>query len=223
MDFGIEVALLLLLLALFSAVSFYKKTISNTGILVGNIVGLVVFFLGGLQSFVALAALFAVAEITTFYSRLKLKEKHEQRTTSNIIGNSGAALIVLLLGFQQAFFGAIAAALADTTAGEIGMLSKKKPRLITTLRRVETGTDGAITLLVLITGFFGGLAIGSIYLFFSGDIKGFAFITVAGIVGNVVDSLIGAVFERRKLLNNSQVNFLAGLSGAITVLVLSAM
>jgi len=79
-------------LILFSVFSHLKKSLSVTGIFVGNIVGLIVFLLGGISSFLVIVTFFVIAEFSTSYSRKKINKKHEQRTTSNIIGNSGAAI-----------------------------------------------------------------------------------------------------------------------------------
>jgi uncharacterized membrane protein len=59
-----------------------------------------------------------------------------------------------------AFAGAMAAVTADTWATEIGILSARSPRLITTLRPVPTGTSGGITWLGSLAALVGGLCIG---------------------------------------------------------------
>ena len=212
-----------LLLLVFSFYTFSKKTLSPAGIAFGNTAGVVVFLLGGFTAFLALSVFFAVGEASTIFSRKRIKKMHEQRTPSNIVGNSGAAIIALFFGSQLGFFGAISAALSDTVSSEIGMLSKKKPRLITDFREVPLGANGGITSLGLVAGILGAAMIGAVYFFQSHSAAMFSVITVAGISGSIADSLLGALFEEKGRLNNSQVNFIATLCGALVAIFLGNM
>ncbi|HLC36514.1 MAG TPA: DUF92 domain-containing protein [archaeon] len=228
-----------LLIVFFSIISYYKKSLDLNGILLGLVVGVITYLLGGIISFYLMILFYVSAEsLTRIARKIKRKGKHEIRTTGNILGNSGAALIVLALGstelmlngfrfpglmfqgFNVAFFGAMAAALSDTLSGEIGMLSKKKPFLITTLKEVETGTDGGISFLGLFAGIIFSALIGLIFHYLTGSFAGLIAVTAAGFIGTLTDSLLGATFERKKVLNNTSVNFLASLTGAVIAVLL---
>ena len=111
-----------------------------------------------------MAAFFVLGELATIYSRKKTRHDHEQRTSLNIAGNSGAGLIALLFSNYAVFFGAISAALSDTLSSEVGLLSKKNPRLITNMKEVKPGTDGGVTLLGFAGAFFGALVISLLHL-----------------------------------------------------------
>jgi uncharacterized protein (TIGR00297 family) len=212
----IHLGIVLIALSIFSLISFKSKALDLKGIILAALIGLAVFVFGGIAEFTALTVFFAAAETATKYSRAKLKTKHEIRTIQNIIGNSGAALIALFFFPKIAFFGAISAALSDTVSSEIGMLSKKKPRLITNLKKeVEAGTDGGVTRRGIASGIIGGIIIALIYFFFETNYFAVVSIALAGLIGSIVDSFLGAAFERKKMLNNMQVNFLASLSGAL--------
>ncbi|MCR4335305.1 MAG: DUF92 domain-containing protein [archaeon] len=211
----------ILILAGFSFFSYKKKLLNNTGIIIADIVGIIAFVLGGFLAFLTLVVFYIIAETATKIAR-KDGQKHEQRTTANIIGNSGAAIIALFLGQGIAFFGAISAALADTVSSEIGMLSKKDPVLITNFKKVEKGTDGGITFLGIVSGIAAAVLIGIIYYFTINPNKAII-IVIAGIIGTLIDSILGATLERKGTLNNTQVNFLASASGAITAFLLSGI
>src|SRR3989338_9102133 len=111
-----EVAFVAVSLAIFAYFTGLRKSLSNAGIIFGLLVGVAVFILGGLDSYVVLLGFYVIAELATGYARKKTGERHEKRSTSNIIGNSAAALIALAFGQRLAFFGALAAALSDTVS-----------------------------------------------------------------------------------------------------------
>lgn len=211
----VEAAVVLAILLFFSFVSLKKKSLDAEGVLIANIVGLIIFLLGNIHDFFLIVVFFAVAEICTRYARGFVKEKHETRTTGNIFGNSGAAVIALLLKSQIGFFGAVAAALADTLSSEIGLLSKKKPVLITTFRQVEPGTNGGITALGCLAALAGALIIAAAHFALFNNIFLAAAIVVAGFSGSLADSVFGALFERKGGLNNTGVNFFGSSAGAL--------
>lgn len=210
-------------LIVFTFYSLKKKQLNFIGILFADIVGLISFILGGFPGFLAIVLFYLVAESSTKFGRTD-REQHEQRTSSNVIGNAGAAMIALILGQVTPFFGAIAAALSDTVSSELGLLSKKKPVLITNFQTVEKGTDGGITALGLITGLLGSAIIGILYYFtVQSSLVIAGIIILAGFLGSLVDSILGATLERKGILNNTYVNFFASSSGAIIVFILTSI
>lgn len=102
---------------------------------------------------------------------------------------------------------------ADTWASEIGMLSSSAPRLITTGRRVPTGTNGGVTLLGLAASAAGGLFMGLV-VWAAGCVsretrhpgvlqqhnsmhaqQWMLLATAAGVFGSLTDSLLGATVQ----------------------------
>jgi uncharacterized protein (TIGR00297 family) len=99
-----------------------------------------------------------------------------------------------------------AAVAADTFSSELGILSKSKPRLITslTLRQVPPGTNGGVTAAGLGAGLLGSFTIAltsAILLPFCSEfeIRDRAVWTVAlsfwGLLGSVLDSLLGGLLQ----------------------------
>mmetsp|Transcript_13343 Transcript_13343/g.23904 ORF Transcript_13343/g.23904 Transcript_13343/m.23904 type:complete len:287 (+) Transcript_13343:175-1035(+) len=120
-----------------------------------------------------------------------------------------------------------ATSLADTLASELGILSKSQPILITTGRRVPPGTNGGVTLLG--TGFsaLGGLIIGIAAVILD-TINGLhvqplsyvMFGISCGILGSIVDSILGATLqvthfdpEKKVVCNGSLVPASVHISG----------
>ena len=226
----IELILLLLFLLFFSYFSYKKKLLNFEGILIGNAVGLAAITYGPNPTlcFLAVVLFFVIGEIASNYS----KKKHETRNIWNVVGNSLPALAILSLVaiypehsiiFQIGFFGAISAALSDTLSSEIGYYSSKKPRLITTFKKVVRGTDGGVTRLGEVAGLCGALIIALLYFVVYQNIFAFIIIVLAGLVGTNADSLFGALFEIKKILNNTHVNLLGSSAGAIFALLLALL
>jgi len=103
---------------------------------------------------------------------------------------------------------ALAEATADTVSSEIGQAFGGQPILITTLRRVPPGTDGAISLYGTLAGILTAAIIAAtgapaLGMSFAECLTAFA----AGVAGLFFDTLLGATIERRGWIGNDLVNF----------------
>lgn len=95
--------------------------------------------------------------------------------------------------------------LGDTLASEIGSALGGNPRLITTLRPVPRGTNGAISIQGLLCSVIGGLLVGvaySVTMLVVNDATSVnsVFVTIfaatfSGLFGSLVDSLLGATIQ----------------------------
>ncbi len=153
-----------------------------------------------------------------FFVSSSLLSKKTSRNHRQVLANGGIAALSALLGSWLAFAGSLAAATADTWATEIGRFSPTPPRLITNGARVPAGTDGGMTLLGTVGGIAGagliaGLAVG---LGPGGSGLGLAMrVAVAGIIGMLLDSLLGATVQGKvRWVDNDAVNLAATLTGA---------
>lgn len=216
-------------------VAYVLNAASIEGMIAGVLLGLITIVLGGYEWFALLLTFFAVGGASTKFRYDRKRElgvaedNGGARGGENVLANAGAAMAALvyfvlvdsglLVGYATAavfvFAGAIATALSDTLASEIGG-SYGKTRLITTLEPVPPGTDGGVTWQGFLAGGAGaGLAGGLAYWLFSTvPLHGAALILTAGIAGMVVDSLLGATIEGT-ILGNGSVNFVATLSGGL--------
>ncbi len=208
---------------------------SVAGMLTGTLLALLTIVLGGYSWFAVLIAFFGIGSVSTKFryeekrSRGIAQENDGARGSSNVLANSAVALAAVLgyaAGsadllpvppdpFLFAFAGSLATALSDTLSSEVGGVFDT-PRLITTLKPVDPGTDGAVTWQGELAGIAGAAAVaGIVYALFPAvGLAGAAVVVAAGVVGMTVDSLLGATIEGG-VVGNQGVNFLATLSGAL--------
>ena len=212
--------------------------------LLGMALGTLIYFYAHWQGFLLFTLFVAIGSAL---SRVGLKRKIATGTLEANAGRRGSANVVANLlvptlccvlypatggraSFLMAFAGALAAALADTASSEIGVLSSRQPFLITSMKQVPHGTNGAVSLL----GTFGACC-GSALLAFVACWSGFiqiaagsgalstlalcsaaSVIFAAGIVGTFADSLLGATLENKfPGVTKGTVNFCCTLTGAI--------
>jgi uncharacterized protein (TIGR00297 family) len=95
--------------------------------------------------------------------------------------------------------------------------------MITTLREVDPGTDGAISVAGTLTGVVAAAVVAAAGAFaLRGGRTMFAVSCAGGVFGLLFDSLLGANLEQRGWLNNNAVNFLSTAAAAAFALGLLA-
>jgi uncharacterized membrane protein len=136
---------------------------------------------------------------------------------------------------------------ADTWATELGTLSKRPPRLITTGQIVEVGSSGGVSGLGTAVSLAGGLLIGLTAALLTGQFSLALLGGLGGLAGSLFDSLLGATVQQifycdvcqketeKKVhkcghhtrpvrgwawLNNDLVNLIASVVGGCTAVVL---
>lgn len=182
-----------------------------------------------------LAALLMLTLLATRFGRrakekLGIAEDRQGRTAAQVAANIGIATVcgvpltmatvlpggpvskVWLIGMLAA----LGEATADTLSSELGQVLGGEPRLLTTMRRVPRGTDGAVTVIGTLCGVVGAtvvVGVGVSALGFGAEDAGVAL--VAAVLGLFVDSLLGEWVERRGWLENDAVNTLSTLAAAV--------
>ena len=236
-DYSVPVLRLLLTL-LFMIVLGYAlgrvKLADISGVLSGILMGFLIVSFTDFRWFVLILSFFVIGGIFTKYKYEYKRaigiaqEAGGARGYRNVFGNGLVALVcAIAFGITGnsllvvAYIGAVATATGDTLASEIGQTHKKLPRLITDLRYVPHGTDGGITTLGEYSALAGAAAIAIIAILFGvGAFNTVIPVILGGFFGANIDSVLGAVLERRHYLTNSSVNLLATAAGAIAAVVI---
>jgi uncharacterized protein (TIGR00297 family) len=192
------------------------------------IVGTTIFGFGGWVWGALLIVFFVLSSLLSHYKatvKAHLAEKFAkgyQRDLSQTLANGGAGALMAFAFFfypnpmiLAAYVGVIATVNADTWATELGVLSRRPPRLLTTWRPVEPGTSGGISLQGTLASTAGALAIGlaaAIFLAIDGILGGTVntFLqlegipggvllvlpaVIGGVIGSLFDSLLGATVQ----------------------------
>jgi uncharacterized protein (TIGR00297 family) len=200
-----------LVTAAFAVLAYALGMVSRGGALGGFVVGTVIYSSLGPRGF-AVLALFVVGG--SLLTRLGYGRKHRagtaeagggRRGARNALANASVALLCAVLAalttseiFAAAFVASLGAAFADTAESEVGQLYARTARLISTMRRVPAGTDGAVSLPGTLAGLAAATLTAAVGLAL-GLVEGPAsmlVVALAAFMGTVADSLVGALAPR---------------------------
>ena len=214
--------------------------LTRSGWVHAGILGTILWGCLGWQGWLMVVSYLALGSLVT---RLGLKRKQAQglaearggrRSPANVWGSAAVGTVLALLvgagvgsspllvvGFVASF----AAKLADTFGSEIGKRWGRTTVLITTLRRVPPGTEGAISLegtlasaagsalMTLIAALLGLVAMVPVVVL----------VVVVGLLATLLESLIGAVAQRRlPWLSNELVNAIQTAIAAVLAMAAAA-
>ena len=213
-------------------VAYKKGFLTNTGILASFISAVIIAYCGNFWWFAAYM-LFPMMAFAATFTKIKKKKamglqegKAGERGHMNILGVGLIPTIVSVVYFIDdggaspyltvAFLAAIAVSVADTTSSEIGVFDKDV-WMITTLKKTEPGINGGISRLGLVSSAITSLvfAILSYALVFHCLDWRILIVWVCGMVGNLLDSVVGAVWENKGRISKYGNNIVTALSGAV--------
>jgi uncharacterized protein (TIGR00297 family) len=228
MSLLLQTALAAAITAAFALGAKALRGVTASGALAGSVVSFALCMSAGFGAFLILLSVFLLSYVATRIGRsrkeaLGTAERREGRKATQVVANLGIGALAAVLSTlqpQQAMFllamtAAFAEAAADTVSSEVGQVITQEARLITNWRVVSAGTDGGVTLAGTVAGIVAAFIIGCVSATMS--LIGWQCVPLAGlagITGMFFDSLLGATFERKNLLDNDKVNFLGTLAAA---------
>ena len=215
-----------------------KKLLTPAGYIHAWILGVLVWGTLGWQGYIVVMFYFLVGSAVTFVGMAEkeaegiAEERSGARGPGNVWGSALTGTIcaiatlfgdepwqkILILGYVASF----STKLSDTVASEIGKAYGKRTFLITTLKPVTRGTEGAVSLEGTVAGIVASLAI-AILAWSIGmiNVLGIFLCAIAAFIATTIESLIGATLESKfNWLTNDIVNFINTVIGAIVAMLL---
>jgi uncharacterized protein (TIGR00297 family) len=203
-EFIVTVAILVI-----TFVAYKIHALSLSGAIAAFVVGVAIFIGFGLGGLILLGLFFGTSSFWSYYKAQQKQlmedklEKGSRRDWGQVAANGGVAAFISIVYYCTndwvwvvAFVTSIASATGDTWSSEIGPLSKHSPYSVKSFSKVEPGTSGAVSLL---GSFSALLGVGFITVFgfiiFSLSFKMALIIFIFGIVGNFIDTYLGAYFQ----------------------------
>jgi uncharacterized protein (TIGR00297 family) len=220
------------------SVIFKKLTISAS--LTGGLLSFFIFMGSGYTGIILMSAFFVLGSSATSW-RIKTKQtlglaeiNKGRRNAAQVIANAGVPAILGLIAYifplQKDIFSlmiacAFSSATADTLSSELGNIYGSNFYNIVTFKKDERGLNGVISVEGTFFGFAGSIIISLLYNIGLGrSLKSIMIIILAGTLGNIADSIIGATSERKQILNNNLVNFcntlIASMAGFVLYIIM---
>ena len=216
--------------------AFALKKIDLVGAIAGVALAFSIWYGAGDGALLTLFLFFVFGTAVSSWKK-KQKEKMQleqenqgKRTITHVLANGGTALIIAAIAitvessnfpFGLLIAASFATACSDTFSSELGNVYGTKYFNIMTGKKAKRGPDGVVSLAGFAFGLVGSLIIALGWWAFDHDYTNLLLITSSGLLGNVMDSILGATWQRKGWINNHQVNFIATLSGSLIALFFS--
>ncbi len=210
--------------AAFALLAWIAHGVNLSGALAGSAIAFILST-ADLRMFWMLLLVFALTFAATRAGkarkqRLRTAESSRGRSASQVMANLGVAALVVVISasaWPLIALAALAEAAADTSSSEFGMAFPGKTVLLTTWKQVPPGTDGGVSLTGTVAALLAAALISVCAVMMKIVPVQYATVLIyAGFFGSLLDSLAGALLERRGLLNNDSVN-LIGTAAAVAI------
>ena len=164
-----------------------------------------------------------------FKQSLGLVQEKGRRNTGQVLANGGGAGVLGLLAICFPEYNellvlmmaaAFSSATADTVSSELGSVYGSSFYDILSFKTGQRGLDGVISIEGLLFGIAGSVLVAAVYALVEATTQYIPSIILAGTIGNLTDSYLGATLERQRKIGNDAVNF---LNTAIAILAMWAL
>jgi uncharacterized protein (TIGR00297 family) len=225
-----ESLIFILIIVIGMAGSFFGKKLTLPAAITGGTLASLIYFSSGWVGVCMMTLFFILGTLATSWKHgvkesLQIAEENKgRRNAQQVFANAGVAgILSLFILFYPQYTSAIvlmmaatfSSATADTVSSELGSVYGKKFYNIITGKIDTRGLNGVISIEGCLLGLAGSIAIGIVYSLFEGWDAGFFILVLAGTLGNLFDSFLGATVERTGQLKNNAVNFLNTLFAAM--------
>jgi len=220
------------------------KSLTRTGLLHATLLGIGLWSTIGFSGWLYCVAYFVLGSLVT---KVKMKEKvmlsiaekrEGARGPENVWGSAAIAMLCALMSYitpdehgkvlyKLAYVSSISTKLSDTFGSEIGKAYGKNCYLVTNLKKVPRGTEGAVSIEGTVAGIVGSFIMATMgqYLGLINGAKQFISVVIASFVATTIESIIGASFQQGQYewLTNELVNLINTLIGALIGVLLQSV
>jgi len=234
---------------IFSFLAFILNWLTLDGSISAVLFGTIAYGLGGVLGAMIILAFFVSSSIISkdivIAGDSEHPERRQFRRNGNQVWANGFWFVLFTFSwfisqselFLVAAVASMAAATADTWATEIGgNYNPGTTRLLTSFKKVSPGTDGGVSVKGLIAALSGSAFVSAVYILFAAEAhwKLFLILAVAGFLGSLTDSWMGAKVQGARLklpftantgdeelfVDNDFVNWTGTGAGALTAIFL---
>jgi uncharacterized protein (TIGR00297 family) len=217
----------------FALLAWGMRGVTARGALAGFLCTFFIATAAGYGGFVTVLVVFALTLFATHFGQHRklaagIAELKGGRRGYQVLANLSAAAIVAVPAIfsprvAPLLFAAMTAALceaaSDTVSSEIGKAVARRSHLITNLHSVAAGADGGITFQGTLAGIIAAWIIAAVAASLNVISDYWIFpAMIAGVVGMLFDSVLGATLQRPGRLGNDSVNFIStALAACLTL------
>lgn len=219
---------IMLLMSIILGYAYKKKSINLDGSIMAMLVGLTLFVLGTLEIFCCLIMFFVFGSLISKITNptKDLAESKQEftgaRTSEQVFANALLPTILVWLNHLSpgnnthmlVAFALFSTSFADTFASELGMLFNSRVVSILDFKQMPAGVSGGISLPGTVSGLFGAF-IGASFAINYG-ITSVIVVSLLGFFGMILDSYLGAKFQRKFKVDGDILDFSKGKSVLIS-------
>lgn len=226
---------LLLIFTLFIAtlMAVWTHKLTGAAAMLGLGIALLLFYSFSWAGPACMAAFFLMGTVATSWKRSWKEEQglaeanRRARNSFQVLANSGVPVLLALLALvfpektklcSIMMAAAFSSAAADTVSSELGMVYGKSFFNITSFRADQRGRDGVVSWEGINLGIMASLGLAMVYVAFHASMRDAVSILIAGTIGNLSDSILGATLERKNIIGNDLVNFMNTLIASAVIL-----
>ena len=210
--------------------SVYSGKIDRPGGITGGLITCILFWGGGWLGVSLIGVFFVLGTLASRWKQRQktvwgvAEERSGQRGWRNVVANAGVAggiALAIVINPSFASTGRLlmaacfAAALSDTWSSEFGNVYGSRYYHVLSGKKDQRGRDGVVSVEGSLAGLLGSGVIACLFGLWEGVGFRIGVVLLAGLFGNLVDSLLGATLERKGVIGNHTVNFSNTLMAAL--------
>lgn len=189
------------------------------------IAGLIYYVTGKIEyilGFIVFLLISNYISLLNVVRKMKMNSFEMQRGIKNVISNALFPTLFAITNNNIGYLGSLASIMSDKFSSELGVFDNRVYTIIG-FKRTIPGKSGGVSPYGTVAGIFGSMIIAIFGVFAFGiSLETSLIITIAGMVGNLADSVAG-YFEERGIGTKETSNLIGGAVGGIAAILLDIL